>query len=210
MRLRDILRRAGSYSACTAAGCAMFDIVLPQSQGLLSLLSKFGEYIPPFARPANRFALTSGSASGTPQGLKCRYRSTTSRWRRLQSVRLFRPTPPRPAPAWSIFCVICRRWAGSSPLPHQMRSRNTNKFSRRYDFGLLPEARKIFLIARHQIVRSRRVRTFHKHVVIRIARDVQRLHRSYRVAVAFDQWHHSLPHPPANSEFPPPQHFPIL
>ena len=46
-----------------------------------------------------------------------------------------------------------------------MRRRKTDKLPWGYDFCLLPEPRKVFLIAGHQIVRTRSVRTFHKYIV---------------------------------------------
>ena len=46
-----------------------------------------------------------------------------------------------------------------------MRGSETDKLARRYDLGLLPESGKMFLIAGHQIVRTRGVRTFQEHIV---------------------------------------------
>src|ERR1700731_641782 len=46
-----------------------------------------------------------------------------------------------------------------------MRCRKTDKFPRGYDLCFFPKSRKMFLIAGHQIVRTRSVRAFQEYIV---------------------------------------------
>src|SRR5437870_4511254 len=68
-----------------------------------------------------------------------------------------------------------------------MRRRQTDKLPWRYDLCFLPESRKMFLIAGHQIVRARSVRAFQEHIVRGISCCFKLPGRNHRVPVVLDE-----------------------
>jgi hypothetical protein len=64
-----------------------------------------------------------------------------------------------------------------------MRRGKTNKLTRRYDPGFLPESWEMLLIARHQIVRFGSIGTHQEYIVIGVICHFKLLSRSYGVAV---------------------------
>ena len=68
-----------------------------------------------------------------------------------------------------------------------MRRGQANEFSGR-DLGFLPESREMLLIARYRIVRTGQYCTaFQKHIVVKVAWDIQAAGRNDRMTVVFDK-----------------------
>src|SRR5437870_1620389 len=68
-----------------------------------------------------------------------------------------------------------------------MRRRKTDKLPWGYDLCFLPESRKMFLIAGHQIVRTRSVRAFQEYIVRRISCCFKLPGRDHGMTVVFDE-----------------------
>src|SRR5437870_12867297 len=68
-----------------------------------------------------------------------------------------------------------------------MRRRKTDKLPWDYDLCFLPESRKMFLIAGHQIVRTRSVRAFQEYIVRRISCCFKLPGRDHGMTVVFDE-----------------------
>ena len=68
-----------------------------------------------------------------------------------------------------------------------MRCGKTNKFPCRYDLGLLPESRKMLLITGNQVVSSRGIGAFEKHIVIRVSADFKTAGGLHNMAMILDE-----------------------
>jgi len=63
--------------------------------------------------------------------------------------------------------------SGNTPSRNKVRRHNVDEFSGGNDLGLLPELRKMPLVAGYQVVRTYGVSTFEEFVVIGIFRDLK-------------------------------------
>src|ERR1700745_3009781 len=81
-----------------------------------------------------------------------------------------------------------------------MRCRKTDKLPWGYDFCFLPESRKVFLIAGHQIVRARSVRTFHEYIVRGIRCCFKLPGRDHGMTVVLDELQELQPKTLSDSE----------
>src|ERR1700674_3967611 len=68
-----------------------------------------------------------------------------------------------------------------------MRCRKTDKLPWGHDFCFLPESREMFLIAAHQIVRTRSVRTFQEYIIRGISRCFKLPRRDHGMTVVLDE-----------------------
>jgi hypothetical protein len=57
-----------------------------------------------------------------------------------------------------------------------MSARKANNSRVIYDLGFLPKSGKMLLIAGNQLVRTRRIGAFEKHIIIRVAGDFKAAH----------------------------------
>src|SRR4029077_3121882 len=81
-----------------------------------------------------------------------------------------------------------------------MRCRETDKLSWGYDLCFLPESRKMFLVAGHQIVRTRSVRAFQEYIVRRIGCCFKLSGRNHGMTVVFDELQQLQPKSLSNPE----------
>src|SRR6266436_6344479 len=68
-----------------------------------------------------------------------------------------------------------------------MRDGKTDKLPWRYDFSFLPESRKMFLIAGHQIIRTRSVSAFQEYIVLGIRCCFKPPGRDHGMTVVLDE-----------------------
>src|ERR1700694_1165381 len=68
-----------------------------------------------------------------------------------------------------------------------MRCRKTDKLPWGHDFCFLPETREMFLIAAHQIVRTRSVRTFQEYIIRGISCCFKLPRRDHGMTVVLDE-----------------------
>ena len=99
-----------------------------------------------------------------------------------QKARCCHETRARILGSTQHLCMPC-----CNHLLYQMRCRKTDKFPRGYDLCLLPESRKMFLIAGHQIVRTGSVRAFQEHIVRRISGWFKVARRDHGMTVVLDE-----------------------
>jgi len=99
---------------------------------------------------------------------------------------------------------------GKPTLPNQMRRSQPHKLSRRNHLRTLPERRKMLLIPCNQIVRASRVGTLQKHIVIRVAANIEPSCRRHNIAAVLNKLHQLQPHTLANPKRRPRQHIAIL
>src|SRR6516162_9750432 len=74
----------------------------------------------------------------------------------------------------------------------------TNEFSCGYDFGFLPESRKMPQISRDQEIGAGSIGTFQEPIVIGVASDLNPACRSHGSAMVLDELEELLPEPLAN------------
>src|ERR1700677_1759023 len=91
-----------------------------------------------------------------------------------------------------------------------MRRHKAEEFTRGDDLGLLPIPRKMFLISRNQIVRARSIRAFDKYIVVRIRCHFKPARGNNGIAPVLEELHQLEPKTPANPEFRPGKHLPVL
>lgn len=91
-----------------------------------------------------------------------------------------------------------------------MRRNQANEFSGCYDFGFLPESRKVPRIAGHQIVCSGSIGTFQEYVVIGVVCDFKAPCWSHDVTVALDKRQELLPKPFANTKLGAAKHIAVF
>src|SRR5712691_6757924 len=81
-----------------------------------------------------------------------------------------------------------------------MRCRETDKLPWGYNLRFLPEFRKMFLIAGHQIVRTRSVRAFHEYIVRGISCCSKLPRRDHGMTVVLDELQQLQPKTLSNPE----------
>ena len=91
-----------------------------------------------------------------------------------------------------------------------MRCRKTDKLPWGYNLCFLPKSRKMFLIAGHQIVRTRSIRTLHENIVRRISCYFKPPGRGYGMTVVLDELQQLQPKTLSDPEFGAGKHFTVF
>lgn len=88
---------------------------------------------------------------------------------------------------------------------NQVRSHDVKELARRDDLGLLPEFRKMLLIAGYEVIGPRRIRAFEELIIVQVFRHQERAGRLDEVSLAPYEFEKLLAKPLANLEFRPRQ-----